>query len=511
MPDNKLYYGDNLQILRDNIPPESVDLIYLDPPFNSQKDYNVIFTDSKGKVSHAQAIAFEDAWSWTEEARDTYEYLANTAIHKGRVPENVSRMVSALRAALGTHDVLAYLVMMAVRLLELHLVLKPAGSIYLHCDPTASHYLKVLMDQIFGARNFRREIIWRSGWVSGFKSKARNWVRNHDVILYYVKDIREDYTFNKEKAYEPHEQGYERRGGGGNPLGVAIDDVWDKNELYSPWIKSFSREKLGYMTQKPRALLERIIEVSSKPGDLVLDPFCGCGTTLMAAHKLGRRWIGIDITHIAIALIRKSLREAFGLVGVPVIGAPKDLDGARALAQQTDRYPFQWWATSLIEAQPVGGEKKKGADRGIDGVITYTGFDGEVRRVLVSVKSGNVGVGAVKDLVATLKREEGAGASVGILITLEDPTKPMLQEAIEAGRYIEQGWRKDIPKVQVVTIERLLAGQRPDLPPNLAVDERRVRPILRPGQAELLLAAEEPAPKATKTDAKQLALDDGAG
>ena len=481
---NTLYYGNNLQVLREHFADESVDLIYLDPPFNSQKDYNVIFTDSKGKVSHAQAVAFEDAWSWTPEAQATYDELTNTAIHKGAVPEDVSRLVSAFRMAIGTNDVMAYLVMMAIRLLELHRVLKPRGSIYLHCDPTASHYLKVLMDQIFGPRNFRRELVWRSGWVSGFKSKAKNWVRNHDILLYYTKDLGAGFTFNKDKAYEPHEPGYKRRGGGENPLGVAIDDVWDKNELYSPWIKSFSTEKLGYMTQKPVALLERIIEVSSRPGDLVLDPFCGCGTTLIAAQKLGRRWMGIDITHIATALIRKRLRESFGLTSIPVVGAPEDLDGAKALAQQ-DRYQFQWWALSLIEAQPVGGKKKKGSDKGIDGVITYTGFDGEMRRVLISVKSGGVGVGDVRDLVGTLKREEGSGATLGVLITLETPSKPMVQEATTAGQHIEEGWRKQIPKVQIATIVDLLEGHRPILPPNLAVSDRKARPVIAEKQADL--------------------------
>jgi DNA modification methylase len=213
---------------------------------------------------------------------------------------------------LGKHrDMLAYLSMMAIRLVEMRRVLRKTGSIYVHCDASASHYLKLVLDTLFGPENFRREIIWRSGWVSGFKTRTANWIRNHDTLFYYLRDRREAFTFRKELAYKPHADGYERRGGGGNPRGVAIDDVWDEVALYSPWIKSFSTEKLGYMTQKPLALLERIVSVSSNEGDLVLDPFCGCGTTVEAAEMLGRRWIGIDVASRAIEIIEDRLDRRF--------------------------------------------------------------------------------------------------------------------------------------------------------------------------------------------------------
>ena len=284
-----LYYGDNLDVMRRHIASGSVELVYLDPPFNSDRTYNVIYKGS-------QERAFVDTWSWDESAVSAFRELTDRTPPGVHVPKALREMMVALKVFLDEHrDMLAYLSMMAIRLVEMRRVLRKTGSIYVHCDATASHYLKLLLDAIFGPENFRREIIWRSGWVSGFKTKTANWVRNHDTIFYYLRDRREAFTFNKDLAYKPHGDGYKRRGGGGNPKGVAIDDVWDEVALYSPWIKSFSTEKLGYMTQKPLALLERIISVSSNTGDLVLDPFCGCGTTVEAAEALGRKWIGIDV------------------------------------------------------------------------------------------------------------------------------------------------------------------------------------------------------------------------
>jgi site-specific DNA-methyltransferase (adenine-specific) len=311
MPCNILYHGDNLDVLRRHVAAESVDLIYLDPPFNSNQDYNVLFEEQDGSRSEAQIKAFDDTWRWDQGAARAYQTTVEEGAGWSAAGGRTATALRALRELVGESDMLAYLSMMAPRLAELHRVLKRTGSIYLHCDPTASHYLKALMDAVFGGGNFRREIIWRSGWVSGFKARTRNWVRNHDVLLYYVKDSGTAWTFNKELAYKPHEAGYERRGGRGNPLGVAVDDVWDEVALYSPWIKSFSQEKLGYMTQKPVTLLERIVKVSSNSGDTVLDPFCGCGTTIHAAQALGRRWIGIDVTHLAVTLTKRRLADAF--------------------------------------------------------------------------------------------------------------------------------------------------------------------------------------------------------
>lgn len=462
-PVRKLYFGDNLDVLP-KLKDVSVDLIYLDPPFNSKKDYNLIFKDEGGKRSTSQIKAFEDSWHWSEAAEEAYEFLTDTSKNKGTVPTEVSRLIGAMRAGIGTNDVLAYLVMMTTRLLHLHRVLKETGSIYLHCDPSASHYLKVVMDAIFGPRNFRREIIWRSGWVSGFKAAAPNWVRNHDVILYYLKDHDATFTFNKDTAYTPHADDYERRGGGENPKGVAMDDVW--TDIYSPWIMSFSQEKLGWPTQKPIALLDRILEASSNKGDVVLDPFCGCGTALASAEHLGRSWIGIDITPLAIAVIRTRMSDHFGLKNIPVDGEPADLDGAQELATGDDgRYKFQWWAVGKVGARPVSdAEKKKGADEGIDGEMTFLDGDAgtDVERILISVKSGNTGAKDVRDLVGTVKREN---AAVGVFVTLKPATGPMETEAVKAGWYESALYGKKYRKIQIVTAEDLLTNKMPNLPP----------------------------------------------
>jgi DNA modification methylase len=324
---NTLYHGDNLAILREHVPAESVDLIYLDPPFNSGREYALLVSPPNGRAPRARVTAFEDAWRWDDAADAAYAEIS------ARAPANVATLIAALCATLDRNDLTAYLVMMTIRLVELRRVLKASGSIYLHCDPAASHYLKIVMDALFGSAQFRREIIWRGGWVSGFKAAAKNWVRNHDVLLYYVKD-RRYFTFNKQ--YASHPEGYRRRGGGGNPAGRAYDDVW--TDVYSPWIMSYSREKLGYLTQKPLALLERIILASSNPGDLVLDPFAGCGTTLHAAQQLDRRWLGIEIADPAIAVMRNRLEAAFPGVAFGLQGAPvRPLASQRPARRQAKR------------------------------------------------------------------------------------------------------------------------------------------------------------------------------
>jgi site-specific DNA-methyltransferase (adenine-specific) len=301
----ELYCGDNLGVMRGCVASGSVDLVYLDPPFNSDRTYSLTYKGSKEP-------AFVDTWAWDEAAESAFRELTDRAPPGVQVPPSLRAMMLALGPFLRERrDMLAYLSMMAIRLVEMRRVLRKTGSIYVHCDPTASHYLKVILDAIFGPEAFRREIIWRSGWVSGFKTRTANWIRNHDTLLYYVRDRRAPFTFNKDHAYKPHDGGYKRRGGGGNPKGIAIDDVWDEVALYSPWIKSFSTEKLGYMTQKPLALLERIISVSSNPGDLVLDPFCGCGTTVEAAERLGRKWVGIDVARRAIEMVEDRLDQKF--------------------------------------------------------------------------------------------------------------------------------------------------------------------------------------------------------
>ncbi len=508
---NRLYYGDNLDVLREHIPDESVDLIYLDPPFNSNANYNVLFKSLKGEQSEAQITAFEDSWHWTRESARTLEQLK---FKHGELAELLDLMVRQF----GHNDLSAYLVMMAIRLVELNRVLKPTGSLYLHCDPTASHYLKMILDIIFGAENFRTEITWkRSSAHSDVKQGRKAYGNVADIILYYTKG--ECFTFNTQ--YSLYSQDYIQKtynnvdpdgrrwkssdltgpGGAakGNPqyeflgvtrywryskanmeqlltegrihqsrpgavprmkhyldemLGVPLQNIWDDIKP----VQSQAKERLGYPTQKPVALLERIIQVSSNPGDIVMDCFCGCGTAVHASQKLDRQWIGIDITHLAIALIEKRLRDAFPDIKFEVIGTPKDLDGAKDLANR-DKYQFQWWACSLVNAQPYQG-KKKGADSGIDGQIFFTDVEkgkSVIKKIIISVKGGgNVGASMIRDLVGTVGRTK---VEIGLFITLTPPTKPMLKEADSAGFY-RAGNGREYPRIQILTIEDLLTGHK---------------------------------------------------
>jgi len=494
---NCLYYGDNLEIMRAYIPDESVDLIYLDPPFNSKREYNVIFKEWHGGDSQAELEAFDDFWGWNEKVRADYEYLIDTSVNRGKVPGNVSRLTAGLCNGIGFNDITAYLVEMTIRLLEIHRSMKRTGSMYLHCAPAVSHYMKVICDQMFNPVNFRREISWRTGWVSGFKTRVKNWVRNHDVILYYVKDINSEFTFNKELAYKPHPPDYRRRGEyGGEPgKGYAIEDVWgaprgdfdqSEKDLWSPWIKSYSKEKTPYQTQKPLALMRRIISVSSNKNDIVLDPFCGCGTTVVAAHELGRRWIGIDITHLAIAEIKRRIKEKFDISEVLTIGEPRDLESARQLSiekQPSGRYQFQWWAISLLSAIPMAGTKKKGADKGIDGIIFFKDWKTEdesiiiQKSIIISVKSGHVSVKDIRDLSGTISREKDG--AMGILISLNRPTGEMIKEALRNGYYKSPMWG-NLPKIQIITIKELLTGNQPKMPHHSnphTYNEKKVLPI----------------------------------
>ncbi|MBN8637754.1 MAG: site-specific DNA-methyltransferase, partial [Anaerolineae bacterium] len=406
MPDNTLYYGDNLDILRDHtyFPAACVDLIYLDPPFNSNRSYNVLFKDESGRQSDAQIQAFDDTWHWGETAEATLADLILNA------PPRVSAAMGAMLALIGRNQMLAYLVMMTARLVELHRVLKPTGSLYLHCDPSASHYLKIVLDTIFDPRNFRNEIIWKRTAAKGLAT--RKLPDNHDVILCYQKTDRA--TWNVDAVCEPYNENnldektklkYRYRDADGrlyrlsditnpNPnrpnltyefMGMTKVWRWTKDRMQKAYdqglivqtkpgtvpqmkrylieqrgrplgdvwtdinpLNSQANERLGYPTQKPSSLLERIILASSNPGDVILDPFCGCGTAVAAAHKLGRRWLGIDITHLSIALLKYRMRDMFALEAgrdYRVVGEPEDTAGARQLATE-DRYQFQWWALS---------------------------------------------------------------------------------------------------------------------------------------------------------------------
>ena len=503
MPDNMLYYGDNLEVLREHVPDESVDLIYLDPPFKSNQSYNVLFAERDGSQSAAQIKAFEDTWHWDQAAATAYRAVVEAG-------GKVSEVLQAFRLFLGDNDMLAYLSMMALRLVELHRVLKPTGSLYLHCDPTASHYLKMLLDAIFGLTNFRNEITWKR---FNFHADARRFGKVTDRILFYTRGP--DFIFNtlrvpfskeyvSSKFNHVDDDGRMFRLDNLNPPG-GRGPVYEYNGVTKPWrftrermlqlesegriytesrvaqlkryldelkgqavhelwsdippINPRAKERLGYPTQKPEALLERIILASSNEGAVVLDPFCGCGTAIAAAQKLGRRWIGIDITHLAINLIRHRLQDAFGpdiAQTYEVIGEPKALPDAQALAQQ-DPYQFQWWALGKVGARPL--EQKKGADRGIDGRLYFhdEGPKGRTKQIILSVKAGKTGVAHVRDLRGVVQREQ---AAIGVFISLQEPTRAMRQEAASADPYHSSGWDQDYPGLQLLTVADLFAGKR---------------------------------------------------
>ena len=511
---NTLYYGDNLAILRDHVADKSVDLVYLDPPFNSNATYNVLFKAPDGHQSQAQIEAFDDTWHWTPSAEQAFDEVMQSG------NSDAATMLMAMRQFLGENDMMAYLAMMAVRLIELHRVLKPTGSLYLHCDPTASHYLKILLDAVFRPQNFVNEIIWkRYGAHNDVGQGSRHFGRVHDTILFYSKSEKRKWT----QLFTPLDQAYVDEtyrltdpvsgkkytttpltgpGGAekGNPVyewnghtrawryakstmqklhddgklhysktgyvrqklfledskGVPVQSIWTDIKSLSGSLK----ERLGYPTQKPVALLERIISASSNPGDVVLDPFCGCGTTLHAAAKLDRKWIGIDVTHLAIGLIRRRLSEAFPKMTFDVVGVPRDVEGARELAKQ-DKYEFQKWALSMIDAQPYKGGKK-GGDGGVDGYLYFKPDGKKTEKAIVSVKGGqSLTPAMVKDLIVTVDQE---GAKMGVFLTLEPPTKGMVAQAAAAGFYKppgDQQWKTPFPKIQIVTVEQLFQPSNP--------------------------------------------------
>jgi DNA modification methylase len=546
---NRLYYGDNLGILR-GLPEACVDLIYLDPPWNPKADYNVIFRDEAGRKSEVQRQAFAGTWHWGSDAEDHYAYLTQTARNHGMVPAPISTLVGALRSS-GTTPVLAYVVEMTVRLVELHRVLKPSGSLFLHSDPTVSHYLKLVLDALFSGQNFQNEIIWKR---TSAHNSAKRFGPVHDVILFYVKSGEAKFVRGR-MAYSPgyiksHFRSVDKRGrfqaedltgrgtrtgesgkpwrgwdpttigrhwqpasyvyrkyleltgddlaqypfldrfdkldevgliyrgshGEGAPRyryyladapGVPLQDVWTD---IAP-INSQARERTGWGTQKPVALLERIIEAGSFPGDVILDPFCGCGTALDAAQSLDRRWVGIDITWHAIAVMKARMRARFGIT-CAVEGAPTEVEGARQLSLQhpDGREQFEAWALSLVGAIPHGGPQKRGADQGADGLITFSGPGGALESAIVSVKSGHVQAAHVQQLRGAMERH---GASIGLFVTLEESTGPMRREAATAGSYHSAVSDRDYPRLQILTIRELIEDRRsPDLPPLLAASYR---------------------------------------
>jgi DNA modification methylase len=540
---NRLFFGDNLAWLRDakQFPDASVDLVYLDPPFNSNADYNVLFREASGETSQAQFHAFTDTWTWAD-AAETYNEFVDAC------PEvAVVDMMQSLYGFLRGSPMMAYLAMMAPRLVELHRVLKPAGSLYLHCDPTASHYLRLLLDGVFGGKHFQNELVWKR---TSARSDSHRWNHIHDTVLFYSKsDI---FTWNPQ--YTPYDEAYTekfyqhvetktgrryasdnltaagtREGSSGKSWhGINVKQkgihwkyaietleeldragriLWPEKKGGVPRYKRYldempglavqsiitdipplsaqSAEKLGYPTQKPVALLQRIIALSTNAGDLVLDPFCGCGTTIHAAQKLGRQWAGIDITYLAINLIKRRLRDAFGeQLPFEERGQPTDFPSAQRLAA-LDKFQFQHWALSLIDARPLREGDGKGADRGVDGLLYFYETKDERRKIIVQVKGGGVKRGDVATLLGDLNNQKAAG---GLLLTLEKPTKPMREEAAEAGRYQSKLWHdKDYPKIQILTIEGLLSGaERVEAPPQSNPFAKAAREAVRERQPDFL-------------------------
>ncbi|GHT35278.1 restriction endonuclease subunit M [Planctomycetales bacterium] len=517
---NQLFYGDNLEVLQKHIGDETVDLCYVDPPFNSKRTYNQIY-NNVGKDDIAQSQAFIDTWTWNVETEVLLDKMHREPQYTERLVETIDGFVKIL----GKGSLLSYLVNMAVRAAEIWRVLKPTGSFYLHCDLSASHYLKIVLDSIFCDRGgkFNNEIIWRRHYSH---NDGKKFGCIHDTIFYYTKS--KDYTYHRqhleydtdyiakhyksidEKTNKPFrsvsmnapDPGEARYFGdklleppkgrhwrwsqeridkamkegiiyftaNGVPRqkqflermdGIPVQDTW--TDFYS--LSSHDKERLGYATQKPLALLERIIKASSNEGDVVLDAFCGCGTTVDAAQSLNRKWIGVDITYNSISLILKRLKDRYGEDienEITLFGIPKDLESATALAHKKDdrlRKEFEKWSILTYTDNQAKIHDKKGSDKGIDGLAYIVGGS-----ALFSVKSGNVSVKDIRDFGRVIDREN---AVAGVFITLQEPTKPMIQEAAALGNLPNPpGLKltKSFPKLQIVTIQEIMDGARLNLP-----------------------------------------------
>lgn len=533
-----LYFGDNLRVLREKFPPNPegyFDLIYLDPPFNSNRNYNVLFKEG-AEDSQAQLHAFEDTWYWSPEVQEQYEDLVKNPVY----PQRVSDLIQGLEKLIGHNDMMAYLVMMTIRLIELHRVLKPTGTLWLHCDSTASHYLKIVLDALFGLDQFQNEIIWIR--TNAHNIKTRRFGRVHDSILFYSKSkkftwnsIYLPYSDEQLSRYKPDENGrlytaqdltiatasaarkFEWRGtrppehrGWGSPI-EQLETLWSEGKILkkkdgkprldgmkvyldempgkpagSVWsdiqrIGNTSSERMGYPTQKPIALLERIIQATTDEYDWVLDPFGGCGTTAVAAEKLNRNWCIIDITPLAINLVKRRIEDMYpeAIPNMTVDGYPADEAGARELFKRS-AFDFEYWCCDLVNARPGGDktkDKMKGADRGIDGVITFQdvapgGSTMEWKRLLVQVKGGKVQASQIRDLVGTVQREKAAG---GVFISLEEPTKPMMKDVVEAGSYTYNLNGQKYPVIQILTVKDLLQGKVLNHPPAISYSKRAER------------------------------------
>ena len=470
---NRLFYGDNLDVLRRKIADDSVDLCYIDPPFNSKRNYFQIY-NNQGSEDRAQAQAFVDTWEWGPEADAGFAWITDIAqLQSGKLTEQTVELIRGLEKVLKRGSLLAYIVHMTLRIVEIQRVLKPTGSFFLHCDPTASHYLKIVLDAVFCGQggDYVNEIAWC--YASGGVSK-KWFAKKHDIIFYYSKSS--DRIFHQQ--FRPYTEGTLQRGltqykknlNQNYELkaeGAAMSDWWpDLTPLLSPTMK----ERLGYPTQKPESLLERIVKTASNEGDVVLDAYCGCGTTVAVAQRLGRKWIGIDITYQSIALILKRLEDRYPSewpeieASIQLDGVPRDRASAVALANRKDdrtRKEFEKWAILTYSKNQARINEKKGADAGIDGIAFFLVDSGTNGKAIFQVKSG----GANRATVATLNSDRmRESAEFGFLLTMDPPTKAMRDEALAAGKYRHPLLNREDDRIQIVTVEDILAGKRLDLP-----------------------------------------------
>ena len=513
---NKLFYGDNLDVLRRKVHDETVDLCYIDPPFNSKRNYFQIYNNIGTDGDKAQSQAFTDTWEWGDEAEHGLAYILDfTNLNNGKLTPQTVALMRGLNEVLGHGDLFAYLVHMTLRIVEIHRVLKPTGSFYLHCDPTASHYLKLILDSVFCSQGgeYRNEIVW--AYDTGATPKGSKFLRKHDVIFWYAKSVRTVRVNNllRKHIIPPDDLKRYKKDADGrmwrdNPVGdysqESIEEMEKEGLVYytkngKPRIKMFlecedgvyfkykkmpdfwddldalnanAAERLGYPTQKPESLLERILQASSNEGDVVLDAYCGCGTTVAVAQRLKRRWIGIDITYQSISLILKRLKdkyegEAWAAIEANLLldGVPRDYKSAVALANRKDdktRKEFEKWAVLAYSDNQARVNDKKGGDGGIDGLAFFLKDKDVNGKVVLSVKSDKtVQPAYVDQLAGTMARE---GADFGILLCLNEPSKGAYKRAQENGKYKHPMLSREDDRIQIVTVEQILSGKRIDLP-----------------------------------------------
>lgn len=453
-----LIRGDNLTEMR-NFPDECIDLIATDPPFNSKRDYFVPYRDEQGKEPDVLKKAFSDTWKWGNAAEDVYEELLVN------VGGQIGDTIEGLRKFLNETPMMAYLVMMAIRIVEMHRILKPTGSLYLHCDPTASHYLKIILDSVFGTNNFRNEIVW---CYAGGNPALKNYPKKHDILLRYT--MNDIYTFNVEyRPYSNHNKTgkrfstkgmSKRRGLNYRPEGTPVNDWWTDIKP----IINLHKERLGYPTQKPIKLYKRIIAASSNDGDLILDPFCGCGTTLMAAESLNRQWIGIDLTYLATGAVKHQIEKLFPQLRneITIAGTPENEQQALELAS-TNPFGFEEWAVTHV--LKFKANAKKVADGGIDGTMKFP--LGRIKgkqafgTAIAQVKGGGYKLGDIRDFRTAMK---DAKADMGIFLVTKPPSQKMQAEAAKAKTYDHPSYEFTAPCLQIYQIQDYFDDKLPKLP-----------------------------------------------